>query len=470
MNTTWGRLSISLLIGLALLGLPVLPAWAGSQAGALASAGQQEADAGAWPTWTLGSGQDLRLPPPPDAAATAAEIAELEALAAQRDAAALDRISYWDAGAPGYRWNELTIKHTQAKGIGGGTAGRIMALLNVAIYDATVAAWDTKYAHRRPRPAEFKPGLATALATPASPAYPAEHAVTAGAAATVLAYLWPADAAMFDGWAEEAGRSRLLAGTDYPSDVAAGLALGRQVGAVVVAWAKTDGSDARWDGVIPTGPGKWTGTNPVAPMLGTWKTWALTGGSQVRPGPRAAYDSEELRRELDEVKNYPRTNLTNLNASHWEYFGGRASFEQWNTQAARRIAEYRLDTNPPVAARVYALLHIAYYDSAVACFDAKYHYWEARPVMLDPAVTTVFPTPNHPSYPSAHGCNASGSGAVLAALFPREAAYYDALIAEISEARIAAGIHLRSDQVAADAIGRAVAALALARAGLGGPA
>ena len=33
----------------------------------------------------------------------------MQALAAQRDTAALERISYWDAGAPGYRWNEIAI-------------------------------------------------------------------------------------------------------------------------------------------------------------------------------------------------------------------------------------------------------------------------------------------------------------------------------------------------------------------------
>jgi membrane-associated phospholipid phosphatase len=463
MRTTRPSLFLGLLVSLALLALPVLPAWAGTASGSdrLLVAAQVEPDAGAWPTWTLGSGQDLRLQPPPDEAATRAELAELEALAAQRDAAALDRISYWDAGAPAYRWNDLIARYQ----VGKPRSPRVMALLNVAIYDATVAAWDTKYAYHRPRPSAFQPGFATAIPTPASPAYPAEHAVTAAAAAAVLSYLLPADAALFNGWAEEAARSRLLAGTDYPSDVAAGLELGRQVGAIVVEWAKTDGSGAQWDGVMPTGPGTWTGTNPLEPMAGTWKPWALASGSQFRPGPRAAYDSEQLRRELDEVKDYPRTNVTNLTASYWEYFGGRASQQQWTNQASRLMFEYRLDTNPPAAARVYTLMNVAFYDAFVACFDAKYTYWAARPAMLDPGITTLFVTPNHPSYPSAHGCLSSAMGTVLATLFPREAGYYDALIAEISEARIAGGIHVRSDQVAGEAIGRSVAGVVLARAG-----
>jgi membrane-associated phospholipid phosphatase len=468
MRTAWQSFSIGVLVSLALVSLPVLPAWAGptTSGDEPVLAAQTEPEAGSWPTWAIQSGSQFRLPPPPDKKTTTREdMAELEALAAQRDGAALDRINFWDAGAPAYRWNNLTVQLLLAKRITTSRGSRVLALLNIAIHDATVAAWDTKYTYNRVRPADFKKGFATVLPTPASPAYPSEHAVTAGAAEAVLSYLFPADAATFATWAQEASQSRLLAGTDYPSDVAAGLGLGRQIGAVAVEVAKTDGSDAVWTGSVPTRPGLWVGTNPVEPMAGTWKPWALTNGSQFRPGPRAAHDSEQLRWELDDVKNHPRTNVTNLFASYWEFYGGRAGFEYWTNQANRMIFEYRLDTNPPRAARVYALMDIAYYDSFVACFDAKYAYWAARPAMLDPAITTVFVTPNHPSYPSAHGCLSSSAGTVLASLFPRETGHYEALIAEVSEARIQGGIHVRSDQVAGEGIGRSVAGAVLARAG-----
>jgi hypothetical protein len=56
-----------------------------------------EPDAGGWKTWVLSSGRQLQIAPPPDQATTTHEIAQLHALAAQRDAAALNRISYWDA-------------------------------------------------------------------------------------------------------------------------------------------------------------------------------------------------------------------------------------------------------------------------------------------------------------------------------------------------------------------------------------
>jgi len=248
-----------------------------------------------------------------------------------------------------------------------------------------------------------------------------------------------------------------MAGVAYPSDVAAGMQLGRAVADLVIARAKTDGSDLPWTGSVPVGQGKWTGTNPIEPTAGSWRTWALTSGSQFRPGPRAAYDSEQLRRELDEGKNFQRTNLTNLTANYWEYYGGPGNSELWNSHAARLIFEYRLDGDPPHAARIYALVYIAHHDASVACWDAKYTYWEARPAMLDPTITTLFATPNHPSYPSAHSCVSGAAAAVLGQLFPREAAYFQGVADEAGMARIAAGIHVRSDVEAGKAIAMAVA-------------
>src|SRR5947209_5500654 len=63
-----------------------------------ASGGQIEPTAGTWKPWLLTAGNQFR-PPPPDAAATEAEIGQLKTMAAQRDPSALDRIAYWEAGS-----------------------------------------------------------------------------------------------------------------------------------------------------------------------------------------------------------------------------------------------------------------------------------------------------------------------------------------------------------------------------------
>jgi hypothetical protein len=66
---------------------------------------------------------------------------------------------------------------------------------------------------------------------------------------------------------------------------------------------------------------------------------------------------------------------------------------------------------------------VTQFDSMVACWDAKYTYWAIRPSQLDSTLTTLFPNPNHPSYPSAHGCVTSGIGSAIGYLFPQEAQF-----------------------------------------------
>ena len=424
--------------------------------------------AGSWSTWVLASGRELRLAPPPDEQATQAEIAQLRDLAARRDAATLDRISYWNAGAPSYRWTERAVKYTQSKGVFAQRAQRMLALLNVAIYDGMVAAWDTKHTYTRARPSQDASAPMPAIATPNSPSYPDEHAVAAGAASTVLGYVFPADAAAFAALAEEAARTRLEAGVAYPSDVDAGLALGQRVGERVVDWGRADGSDVAWTGTVPTDPGLWSGTNPVEPATGAWKPWVLASGAQFRPGPPPALSSEQFVRELAEVKQYARTNLTNLTASYWEYYGGRAAFEYWNDLAGKKIFEYRQDTNPPRAALVYALLNVASHDALIAGWDAKYAYWYPRPQMVDPSITTVVASPNHPSYPSAHGFWSGAASRMLGHLFPRDAAHFHGIADEVAESRIMAGIHYRTDVNVALTLGRQVADAAWARGSFDG--
>jgi len=456
-----------LLAMLAFPGAAVLAARSGDTLNAVTrSVDQIEPHAGSWQTWVLTSGSQLRLAPPPNKHDTKAELGVLHDLATQRDAAALDQINFWNAGAPGYRWNELAINTAVKNNMLMTRAMRAMTLLNVALYDATVAAWDSKYAYNRERPSERDHRLTTVLPNPASPSYPSEHAVAAGAAAEVLAYIFPADAQSFADAANAAGRSRLLAGVQYPSDVAAGLALGRAVGDLVVARAKTDGSDQPWTGSVPTTPGHWNGTNPIEPTLGSWKPWLLSSGSQFRPGPPPAYDSAQEATELAELKNFVHTPATDRAAFYWQfpYPTSLPQLQYSYAQLDRQIAAYRLDADPPQAARISALMGVTIFDAYVACWDAKYTYWAPRPAMVDPTFKPLFPAPNHPSYPSAHGCVTGAMTELLASLFPREAAEYARIAHDASESRIAAGIHFRSDVDAGLMIGHQVAELAIAHA------
>lgn len=426
---------------------------------------QIEPGAGTWQTWVLASGDELRPAPPPDKAATKKEMAELQALVAERDKAAMAQIAYWDAGSPSYRWTKLLLAQNAKKPMNIPRIMRALSLLHVAIYDATIAAWDAKYAYNRPRPTAVDRKFVAVLPMPASPSYPDERAVAAGAAAGILAYLYPDDAAAFDALAAEASRSRLLAGVSFPSDVEAGLDLGRAVAARVIERAKADGSDAQWTGTVPTGPGLWVGDKPVEPLMGTWQPWVLESGDQFRSVPPPAHDSAQKLAEIEEIKSYTRTLGTNLAAFYWQSNLGTYSFYDW---ADRHIFEQKLDDNPPRAERIYALMSVSRHDSGIACYDSKYAYWAARPSMVDPTVPILFPPPPHPSYPAAHACNSTAIATVLAYLFPEDGAAILAAADEAAMSRIWAGIHFRSDGVAGQEIGRNVAQLVIERAGQDG--
>jgi membrane-associated phospholipid phosphatase len=428
--------------------------------------GPIEPRAGAWKTWVLKSGSELRLPPPPNAQATTTEIQELRVLAGRRDAAVIERIRYWDFSSPAYRWNEM-LSDTAAPqnfGAGGGLGIRAFAMLNVAIYDALIAAWDSKYAYNRRRPSEADRKLASAVPLPQSPSYPCEYSVAAAAGSAVLAHLFPTEAKRFAEAAEEAARSRVMAGVAYPSDTRAGLDLGKAVAARVIEYLKMDGK--KWEGTVPVGSGLWVGSNPGGVDDVGWKLFVLSSANQFRPGPPPAPDSPERAAEIAEVKNFKRTPITNSKVFYWQFgqYGGPGVLHRLSDEVGRRLAELGLDRNAPRAARAYALVHVAHYDGWIASQDAKFHYWTARPNQFDPTITTVIPNPNFPSYVSNAATLGTAPTTVLSQLFPRETARYRSLVQEFGESRLWAGIHFRSDIEAGFAIGRNVGHKVIERA------
>lgn len=431
-----------------------------------ASGGQIEPNAGTWKPWLLAAGDQFRPPSPPDAAATAAEVEQLKAMAVQHDAAARDRIAYWEAGAAPHRWNDIFIRYANVTNfLPNQLQSRALALLNVAICDAMIATWDAKYAHNRPRPTAFDPSLTAAVPVPNSPSYPSEHAAAAGAAATFLAHLYPADAQKFMDMAEEAGKSRVLAGVQFPSDVAAGMELGRRVGALAAARSDLDDLNAVWDGQVPVGPGLWKGTNPPGVVERNWKPLVLPSADALRPPPPPAPDSEQRAAEIAEVKNFARTPRTTGLAFTVQYgiYGQPASHYLPILQAHDRVLEYHLEHNAPWVARAYAAIGAGWLDAYIASQDAKYFYWTARPSIFDPSITTTLPNPNFPSYIS-NGAVLSGVVApILAHLFPRDAAQFAREADQAAETRLWAGIHFRSDLEAGKQLGKTIAGMIIDR-------
>ena len=402
---------------------------------------QVEPGAGAWRTWVVPTASDLRLTPPPSGADLATELQTVKSMLAAADDGDKAAIAYWNAGSPGYRWTQLGSQQMLAQNVAAPLFARAMALIEVAVYDATVAAWDSKYAYNRNHPSQDDSTITPLIGLPNSPSYPSEHAAAAGAASVVLGYLFPDQAANYAAMAVEAGQSRIYAGAAYPSDVDTGLALGQAVGQMVVAYAQQDGSDQVFTGSFPPAPGIWSSATPVTPLAGTWKPWTLPSGSAFRLPPPPAAGSDDASAQYAIVKNFTRTNASNHSAWFWQ----PSFITPWLDQVNAKVFENHLDQNPPRAARAYALETIAQYDATIACWDTKFAYLEQRPSQADPTITPVFGNPQHPGFPSGHACASGASSMVMGYLFPSDATALAAMAADAGASTFYAAIHTMFD-------------------------
>lgn len=122
-------------------------------------------------------------------------------------------------------------------------SARTLAYMNMAIMDAGISCWDTKYFYHYPRPIQTIKGFKTILGTPNFPSYTSGHSTFSAAAALVLGYIFPNEAAQCKKWAVEAAESRIYGGIHYRFDSEAGLTQGEAVGSYTIDKAKNDGAD-----------------------------------------------------------------------------------------------------------------------------------------------------------------------------------------------------------------------------------
>lgn len=346
-----------------------------------------------------------------------------------------DQIRYWNAGAPSYRWNQVAPKLIDQK-------PEVMlriptAWMNIAIYDATILAWKEKIKYKRARPNHADPSLKPSINVPLTYSYPCEHSVTAAAAGNVLAYFFPEKRDSILQLAHEASQSRIDAGVQFPSDVEAGWKLGEAVAKQIIEKAKNDGSAKVWDGPINKDPKKWTGAFPMGISLSLFTPLIMRSADQFRPPPPPDFENEM--KDLKAVKlNFKTSSL----AYHWANNGG---FDYWSDLAGKKMFEYRMSDDAPAAARIYAILHTAYHDAAIAIFDAKYTYWGIRPVQYDSTYKPLLSTPPFPGYPSGHATGAATTSAVMEYFFPADAKQFQKIAQDCADSRFYAGIHFRSD-------------------------
>ncbi len=409
---------------------------------------QVEPDAGTWKTWFIPSGKTYRLPPPPtDQAEIKAVIARQEKL----DAAAWQQILYWNAGAPGYRWqdmvDDLWHKDTSYNG------ALANMLLSVATYDATVAAWDSKYVHQRKRPFDADRRIKLHAVAPDSPSYPCEHAVAAGVAVAIITHFFPAMTDSVQRMAQQVMDSRIAAGVAFPSDTRAGFELGKKIAEKEIEYTRDFTPQMAWDGKMPQQPGLWKG-KPMFPMAGLNRTVVLDSSSQFRPGP-----PPDFAKDMEELKKFKPTFRSTANAFQF------AAQSFWEESLHKMIFEYNLHVNPPRAARIYAIKAVTVYDGFAACWDAKYTYWGTRPDQYDPSFKPVlFHTPPFPGYPSGHAAISGALGELYAYFFPAEGNYFRKKARDAAESRFQGGIHFRTDNEVGLELGRKVGEAVIKRA------
>jgi hypothetical protein len=349
-------------------------------------------------------------------------------------------------------WNQIARDYVAALVVKPGQTAnlRAFAYLSLAQYQAALAT-----------SAGDDPEIADAESDAGRDVHPSVRGAVAGASAAVLEYMFPDGMAAFE--ADVTAQSAQAASPEEKSDqFTAGIALGRAIGANVVASAKTDGFDAVWTGTVPVGPGLWIGTNPILPLLGQMRPFYMTSGSEFRPPPPPAFGSAEFLAALAEVRQISDTRTPEqlAIAQKWAATTGSLVAGLWNTLVANDIATHQLGERQ--ATHALMLTNTAAMDAGIACHDGKYTYWFIRPWQADPMITTPIGRPNHPSYPSDHACASGAYAYVLGGLFPPEKGMWAATADEAGESRIFGGIHYRFDKNAGLKIGRQVSDLALA--------
>ena len=437
------------------------------------------------------------------------QINEIKSFQASITIAEKNAVKYWSAGAV-LRWNEimreLVAKHNlppyqNADGtypVPSATnplaypqfpfanppyAARAYAYLAAAQYDALVAAWYYKKLYNRAAPYTVDATVNTLLPKSDLPSYPSEDAVVEGAAVEILKLLFPGDQEFIQLKAEEHKRSRLIAGANVRSDIDAGEALGKSVAQKFVPRARGDragaaiGTQAIWtqmeNDAITRGETPWISQEspkrpPMLPLFGRAKTFlfdSLTMVTTIRPAAPPSTSSQKFKDELAEVYNFSKNpTREQIRITHFwaDGVGTYTPPGHWNAIATEDFVQQNF--SEVRWARNMALLNMAMMDAAIACWDAKYFYFNPRPSQIDPRIKTVTGLPNFPSYISGHSTFSGAAADILGHIIPARAADYTNMANEASLSRLYGAIHYRSDCEKGLETGKKVGDYAIARA------
>jgi hypothetical protein len=383
----------------------------------------------------------------------------LAAIAGVPTASAADMVTDWGAKAVAIGAEKQLPNARYTRGL---------AMVHVAMFEA-VNAIDRRY---RPYRLDLS---GDKLAS--------QDAAAAAAAHAVLGHLFPDEKAKLD---QELQTS--LAPIKDADAKSKGIELGKTAAAGIIALRTEDGSGVPESYRPFTRPGVYVPTAlPIESTSGGIRPWSMEKGSQFRPPPPPALDSEVWTRDLNEIREVGAINSKTRTPEQTEiarfwFLTGPRSYTPLVQQVAEAKKMDLID-----CARLYALVSMATSDAFIAVFDAKYAHNFWRPITAirnadlssnpatprDPAWVPLGVTPGHPEYPCAHCIVAAAVAEVLqkvigddvgeltltSALSPgvtRKWKRLEDYSKEVALARIYAGFHYRFSTETANAMGKKI--------------
>ena len=305
------------------------------------------------------------------------------------------------------RWNRLATDAALAEQTDPLTESRVFAITHAAMHDA-LNAIDRRYE-------PYREGVA---ATPGA----LPEAAVAAAAHAALIELMPARKADFDlQFAETLAQIK-----DKPAS-AAGMRVGRQAAARLLALRRDDGASRPVAHPAGTKAGEYRPTPPdFTPALfahwGKVQPFVLKSSSQFRPAAPLAPTSARARAEIEEVRAIggKTSALRSAEQSEISRYWYESSPQGWNritreVEASRGLDEWQ-------SARLFALVNLAMAEGYIGGFEAKYHfnYWRPATAIRESGDASWLPelgTPPVPDYPSTHTVLGAAAAAVLARFF-----------------------------------------------------
>ena len=131
---------------------------------------------------------------------------------------------------PTGHWNLLACDYLSNSEKNETERANVLALLNIAMFDAGVVCWATKYKYWLARPSQVDKTIVVRLKVPNFPSYISGHSTFSSAAAAVLSHFFNSESKALKTMANQASDSRVLCGIHYKFDCQVGLQVGHKIG------------------------------------------------------------------------------------------------------------------------------------------------------------------------------------------------------------------------------------------------